>query len=133
MLIVYRTTALFLLAHSTHLVRLSVRVRTVSLEKANANSSILFPSLLPAQITGDFAELFEGGFKIFDDFLSENIARHDFLSVQSFQRLNGLNVWNGLNGDSSRTSGAGKDRPTSLIDLGFCAEECTVPTRRIEL
>ncbi|HET8564011.1 MAG TPA: hypothetical protein VFM35_09085, partial [Candidatus Binatia bacterium] len=28
----------------------------------------------PIQIRGDFAELFEGGFEIFDDFLSENIG-----------------------------------------------------------
>jgi hypothetical protein len=28
---------------------------------------------ISTKISGDFAELFEGGFKIFDDFLSENI------------------------------------------------------------
>jgi hypothetical protein len=28
----------------------------------------------PSQISGDFAELFEGGFEIFDDFLRKNVG-----------------------------------------------------------
>ena len=32
----------------------------------------IFP-LVPAQISGDFAELFESGFEVFDDFLSKNV------------------------------------------------------------
>jgi hypothetical protein len=42
--------------------------------------------------------LLQRRFEVFDDFLSENVGRRDFLSAQSFQRLERLELLNDLNG-----------------------------------
>ena len=50
--------------------------------------SLFCSYLLPTSIRGDFAELFEGGFEVFDNFLGENVRiSQDLLRTESFQRL----------------------------------------------
>jgi hypothetical protein len=89
-------------------------------------------------IARDFANLFERGFEVFNDFLSEHVGNpEDSLSLQNFQRLERFELLNSLNGRLLNAScvdsqafirGARKFREHSGADLGgFFPDKITSP------